>query len=264
MTVEYYSILGVEKTASEADIKKAYRKLASKLHPDKGGSKEEFQKLQEAYSVLGDPAKRAEYDQPRPQFNFNVGGQGSPFGQGGIDIEQMFNMFRGGPERRQPQPQRIAIELSLEDAARGGKRLITVSAPSGNFNAELDVPKGVLHGEHVRYPGLAPHNQDLVVTFRVNGHPVFERDGLDVRTTRDLDFWDLILGTTIDITDLQGRNLSLTVPPKFRPGAQLRAKGHGIERNGHETGSLYVKVNAKVPDNIPDSLLEEIKKAKGH
>ena len=262
--MDYYNILGVEKTASEADIKKAYRRLASKLHPDKGGNNEDFQRLQEAYATLSDPNKRAAYDQPAPAFSFNFGGQGPQFGQGGIDIEQMFNMFRGGPERRQPQVQRIAMEVSLEDAARGGNRLVTISAPSGNFNAEINVPKGVIHGEHVRYPGVAPQGQDLVVTFRVSGHPVFERDGLDIRTVRDLDFWDLILGTKIDIVDLQGRNLTLTVPPKFRPGAQLRAKGHGMERSGHETGSLYVRINAKIPDNIPDSLLEEIKKAKEH
>lgn len=262
MNVDYYKVLGVDRNATEADIKKAYRKLASKHHPDKGGDNAKFQEIQAAYAVLSDPAKRAEYDNPRPQFNFNVGGQGNPFGAGGIDIEQMFNMFRGGPERRAPQVQRITIQLTLEDVARGGKRLLNVSAANGNFNAEIDVPKGVIHGEHIRYPGVAPQNQVLVVTFQVLPHNVYDRDGLDIRTNRDLDFWDLILGTTIDVVDLQGRNLTLTVPAKFKPGAQLRAKGHGIERNGHETGSLYVRINAKVPDNIPDSLLEEIKKAK--
>lgn len=263
MNVDYYKVLGVARDATEADIKKAYRKLASKHHPDKGGDNAKFQEIQAAYATLSDSTKRAEYDNPRPQFNFNVGGQGNPFGASGIDIEQMFNMFRGGPERRAPQVQRIAIQVTLEDVARGGKRLLNISAPSGNFNAEIEIPRGVIHGEHIRYPGVAPQNQDLVVTFQVLPHNTYERDGLDIRTTVDLDFWDLILGTTIDVTDLEGNNLTLTVPPKFKPGAQLRAKERGIERNGHGTGHLFVRVNAKVPDDIPESLLEEIKKAKG-
>lgn len=264
MSNDHYKTLGVEKTATESEIKKAYRKLASKNHPDKGGDNAKFQEIQAAYSVLSDPEKRAAYDRPQPQFSFNTGGGGSPFGgtHGGIDIEQMFNMFRGGPERRQPQSQRISVSLSLEDAANGGKRLITINSGSGNFNAEISIPKGVMNGEHVRYPGVAPHGQDLIVTYHVLPHNRFERDGLDIRTNCDLDFWDLILGTKIDVTDLQGRNLSLTVPPNFKPGAQLRAKGHGMERNGHETGSLFIKINAICPKDIPESLLNEIKKTK--
>lgn len=258
--MNYYNILGVPKTASADDIKKAYRKLASQHHPDKGGDTAKFQQIQEAYAVLGDQAKRKEYDNPAQRVHVNFNGRPFDMGAGGIDLDTLFEMFGARAQSQQARQQRVRIWITLEDVAMGGKKLMTIGTHQGNTAVELEIPQGVADGENIRYPGIGPNNTDLIVEYRIHTHKDMMREGLDIICQRNLDFWQLILGTQLNVVDLQGREITLTVPPRMRPGSTLRAKGRGLERNGHNTGDLLIKVNAVMPENIPDDVIELLKK----
>lgn len=245
---DYYSVLGVSKTASESEIKKAYRKLASQHHPDRGGDAGKFKEIQEAYDALSNASKRAEYDNPQgfysQRHNFD-------------DIlDQYFTQFN---MRSQMQNSRINLWISLEDVARGGPRLITVNTGAGSMPIEIDIPQGIHDGEAVRYPKLI-RNLDLVVGFRVNPHPEWKRDGLDIWCEKPLNFWELITGTEIPVQDLLGRSVSLKVPARTKPGSSLRLKGRGLQRPGHNPGDIFVRIRATMPEDIPDQIVDILRK----
>lgn len=250
---DHYTTLGVSRNASDAEIKKAYRKLAMQYHPDRGGDNAKFQQVNEAYEVLSDPAKKQQYDNPVHESAYGFG-TGHPF-------EDFFQQFRnpGHKHRTTRQDVRIRLWISLEDAVNGGVRIISLTTKAGPIPLEIRIPKGVNNTEAVRYPGLAPGKQDLVIEFRVHGHPSIERDNLDLWTSITLDFWQLIVGTTIIIKTLQGKSVKLNVPPMTKPEQSLRLQGHGVHRDGGTPGHLYVKVKAKMPDRISDELLTAIK-----
>jgi len=245
---DYYAILGVNKQATDSEIKKAYRKLASEHHPDRGGNADRFKEVQEAYDVIGDKSKRAEYDNPQgfysQRHNFD-------------DIlDQYFTQFN---MRSQMRSSRIDLWINLEDVARGGPRLITVNTGAGTMPVEIDIPQGIHDGEAVRYPKLI-RNSDLVVGFRINPHPQWRREGLDLWCEKPLNFWQLIIGTEIPVRDLLGRTVNLKVPPQTKPGSSLRLKGRGLQRSGHNSGDIFVKVQATMPDNIPVEIIDILSK----
>lgn len=258
---DYYQTLGVARNATDEEIKKAFRKLAMKHHPDRGGDERKFKEINEAYDILGDPAKRQQYDNPQVRININ----GNPFqgGPGPFNFDSIFEMFgaRMHPRNQQAQRnQRISIWISLEDAVTGGPRTVSMHSAAGHTALEINIPPGINDNENVRYPGLAPGGHDLIVNFRVHGHPVWQRDGQDIYTEKGLDFWQLIMGTDIDVVDLHGKTLKLTVPPRSRPGTMLRARGCGVRREGHAPGDLFIRLRAEMPQNIPEEILDILKK----
>lgn len=248
---DFYQALGVERNATPEDIKRAYRTAAMRNHPDRGGDVKQFQTIQEAYDTLSDPQKKAQYDNPQPQFQHFGGPGGFEFhfgGGGGDPFQDIFAQFFGGQQVR-PNT-RVNLELDLDLAATGGKRIVGI----GGQNVELNIPEGVQSGQEMRYPGLGQGGTDLIVRFNIRPHPEFERRGNDLFCTRTLTFWDLILGTTLEIRNIRGNMVSIVVPPKTRPGTVLRARGHGILGN-----SLLVELQAILPHSIPDSLVEQIR-----
>jgi curved DNA-binding protein len=257
--MDYYSILGVPRTATNEDIKQAYRRLASQHHPDKGGDKERFQEIQEAYSVLSDAAQRQHYDNPGIRINRG----GSP----GFDYNTIFDMFgaKFSDLHRPKSSARIQLFVGLKDVAQGGRRPISVASPHGQSNIEIDIPQGIDDGDSVRYQGLAPGGLDLVVTFRIRPDPHWSRQGADVTHDINVDIWDLILGCEIAVTTLKDTEIMLTIPRQTQPGTSLRIRGHGL-RNKHsqQSGDMYVRVHATIPDKISDQLLENIQKERGH
>ncbi len=262
---DHYSTLGVARSASAEDIKRAYRKLAMKHHPDRGGNEAEFKKIEEAYRVLSDPQQRQEYDNPQVRVNVN----GNPFHGGGpaFDFDTIFEMFGarmhpGARQHHQQQQrvQRISIWISMADAVQGGNRPVSVATLTGTNTIELRIPPGIQDNENVRYPGLAPGGMDLIVNWRVHPNPAWHREGLDLWCQRDVDFWNLITGATITVTDILGRELELTVPPRCKPGTVLRAKSRGIAREGHNTGDLMVRLNAVLPQDIPEEIIDILSK----
>lgn len=261
----YYSILGVNKTASPEDIKRAYRRLASQHHPDKGGDKERFQEIQEAYAVLSDEQKRQEYDSPRPQTHFNFHG-GMP---GGMNIDDIFNMF-GVNMRRQQMSPRIELWVTLEDVARGGPRPISLQVGDRAATVEIDIPPGIGDGDTIRYPKLSPDGQDLIVTYRIKPDARWHREGRDITTERQVSVYDLMLGGEISIQDLSGASFVLTIPPKTQPGSLLRMRGRGLPastlpgRQGGPPGDLLVRVQGYIPSDLPEDLIDAIKRARGY
>ena len=263
---DLYETLGVGKNADEAELKKAYRKLAMENHPDRGGDHNKFASINEAYDTLKDPQKRAAYDRygttdphqqgPQGFGGFHPGGQ--PF-----DLDSIFEIFgqRMNPNaRRGPMDARVTMAIDQADAVRGGKRAFGLQSHQGQHTIEVDIPKGVVDGENIRYPKLAPGGVDLVVNYRIRPHPHWQRDGLDMHCERPIDFWQLILGCMLPITDILGRTYDLTIPPRTNPGSIMRLRGRGVEREGHNTGDLFVRLKATMPTDINEEILNVIRK----
>jgi DnaJ-class molecular chaperone len=172
---DHYQTLGVAKTATPDEIKKAYRKLASQHHPDKGGDTAMFQKIEEAYRTLSDPQKRQEYDNPRPQFNGFPGDQGFNFN--GFDINDLFGqMFNQHHRQHRPQQQvfRTIVVTTLDQVYTGGEQVLKLQTPTGNNMVKIDIPKGIQDGNQVRYENVID-GASLMVEFRVNPHQILQK-----------------------------------------------------------------------------------------
>lgn len=263
---DLYSILGVTKTASPDEIKRAYRRLASQYHPDKqGGDTAKFQEIEEAYRTLSDPAKRAEYDNPHQNIHMNFGGHP------GFNFDDIFSMFGVNQQRAQrTMSARMTLWVTLEDITTGGPRLISVQQGNSVGNVEVDIPIGLDDGDTIRYPKMAPDGMDLIITYRVRPHEKWERHGRDVIGNETIDIWDLILGCELPIKDLTGTELILRVPSNTQPGSMLRLKGRGIPNSNipgrHRRGpggDLLIRVQARIPNDISPDLLAAIHKEKG-
>jgi len=260
---DYYSTLGVARTASADEIKKAYRKLASVHHPDKGGDTARFQQLEEAYRVLSDPDQRAAHDNPRPDFS----GFGSrqPGGQP-FDFDNIFNMFGAQfnqHQHRRTAQARMSLWIQLSDAASGGKRTVSVGSHSGSQIVEIEVPLGVEDGVSVMYPGLAPGGVDLVVTFKIHPNPKWQRDGFNLYTDQKIDVWTLITGGDITVKDILNRELIVAILPMTQPGQVLRCRGRGLPDRSRNPGDMMIRLQAEIPQNIPEDLLALIRQQSG-
>ena len=259
---DYYAALGVPKTATADEIKKAFRKLASQHHPDKGGDTQKFQAIQQAYATLGDEQKRAEYDNPRPQFSGFSGFQGTP---GGVNINDIFGQMFGQQFAQQHQhPRRshvrMTLWISLLDVATGGKRTVSLGTQQGVSAVEIEIPLGINDGDNVQYEGIGPGGSDLVVQFKVSPDRKWQRDGLNLAQEVRIDIWDLILGGDLTIDTLTGKTLSTRVPARTQPGTVLRLKSQGLRDRAGQTGDIMVRVQAQIPDDIPSEIIDAIQK----
>jgi len=259
---DYYKILNVERTATADDIKRAYRRLASQHHPDKGGDTTKFQEIEEAYRILSDPNTRQQYDDPRSAMSQDFG-QGRPH----FNFDDIFQMFGARFDPRQQQRMataRLTLWISLRDAMVGGSRVIAVSSPHGQSNLEIDVPTGIDDGESVRYPGLAPGGVDLVINFRIRPEAGWVKHDQNILHDVSISIWDLILGGDLKVTTLTGQEISISVQPNTQPGTTLRCRGHGFKSRKHATaGDLLVKLHARIPSTVSPELLERIQQERG-
>lgn len=279
---DYYAILGVEPTASADDIRKAYRRLARRYHPDvskEDDAEERFKEVSEAYQTLSDPEKREAYDQlgrHRPGEEF----QPSPewdtrFWQEGvaedIDLAELLRQIgfqqsarrqtAGGQASRRGQDYEIVASLALEDAARGKDIAVEFSVPEigpdGRVHraaktARIRVPKGVSDGERLRVPGKGGPGVgdgkpgDLYLDIRLERHPLFQVAGHDLYLELPIAPWEAVLGARIDLPSLEGP-LTLTVPPGARGGQKLRLAGKGLPRRSEGAGDLYCVLQIVTP-----------------
>jgi curved DNA-binding protein len=251
----YYEILGVKNTATADEIKRAYRRLASQHHPDKGGDVKKFQEIEEAYRTVGDPNKRAQYDNPQQNFGFNFQSNG-PF-----DFDSIFDIFgarfgHGDPRR---MVARMSLWITLADSAMGGNRTVSVGTQQGTQAVDIEIPLGIDNGDSVQYRGLAPGGGDLIVTFKIHPNPEFSRQGSSLTTEKKVNVWDLILGGEVTVRDLLGRQLNLNIPPQTQPGTIMRLKGRGMPSRQQPTGDLFVRIQAEIPTNISPELLDQIR-----
>lgn len=247
MNMDHYATLGVARNATTEEIKRAYRRLASQHHPDKGGDTKRFQQIEEAYRVLSDSSQRARYDNPRPHMH-----QPGP----GFDFDEIFNMFGTRFHTARPQQQaRMVMWLHLSDLVQAESKTVQVSTPTGTTTLELEIPPAIEDGQSVSYQGLAPGNMDLVVQYRVHAHGTWQRSGSDIMADVAVSIWDLIRGCSVTVHDPTDRELSVSVPPRCQPNTQLRLRGRGLARRGGGHGDALVRLVARLPDQISPQLL---------
>jgi len=292
---DYYEILGVPRNASQEEIKKAYRRLARKYHPDVNpgdkAAEERFKEITEAYQVLSDPEKRKLYDQfghaafeqgaSSQDFgssgfkdfnfgNFRVNFGNFDFGFGGLgDIfEQFFSGFGGAATQTKAARGRdieYPMEITLEDAYRGLFTDITVNRGGTVETIRVRIPPGVDNGTKVRVAGkgeIGPSGPgDLYIITRVKPHPFFERKGDNLYCRIPVAFWEAALGAEVEVPTLDGV-VKVRVPPGTQCGQKLRLKGKGMPRlRGGGYGDLYAEVRVVTPKNIDGrtaQLLREI------
>ena len=275
---DYYSTLGVSKSADANEIKRAYRRMANQHHPDKGGDTEKFKEIEEAYRTLSDPQKKAEYDNPQPQFggpggfHFHTGNMGG--------FEDIFAQFGGGPfgdifgRGRQQRNRTLNIQTSitLEEAYYGKDLLATLGLPSGREQTiEVKIPAGIQDGTTLRLTGLGDDSipgiprGDLHLTVHVQQHSIFQRQGDDLIRSINIDCIEAMLGKKVSITTLDNKTLEVSVNPGTQPGQTLSVAGYGMPKMADPRfkGRLLVNVNVTIPQTLTaaqKSLLEQFTK----
>lgn len=260
-----YQTLGVNRDASADEIKRAYRRLASKHHPDRGGDTKVFQEIQTAYDTLSDPSRRDAYDNPGfGGFNQNFGFRpDAPF-----DFQTIFDIFGtrfqhpGQAQQQRRQQARMSLWITLRDVAAGGKRTISVGTQQGTHAVEIEVPTGIDDGDTVQYPGVGPGGLDLVITYRVHPDAKFSRQALNLYLEQTVDIWQLITGGNTIIKDILGNALDLNIAPRTQPGTTVRLRGRGLKSHDGRQGDLMVKFQARIPDHIDPELLQAIEKTR--
>lgn len=250
--MDYYSILGVAKTASPDEIKTAYRKLAKEHHPDRtGGDDSQFKKINEAYDTLKDTARRQQYDNPQQQFRSQDFNGQHPF-------EDIFNQMFGQRMRQTSRNRDIQVQcdITLKEVVTGGTRIIQYRLPSGTEQTvEVEIPLGIKTGQRTSYRNLgddsisnAPKG-NLHVIFNVINNTSFEVNGNDIYYTVVINIFELLLGKEIIIETISGKNLKLHIKPKTNPQSILSIPHEGLPIvNTTRRGNLYIKFKTVIPD----------------
>ena len=279
---DYYQSLGVARTANDADIKKAFRKLAREFHPDvakdKKRAEEKCKEINEAYEVLSDSTKRKKYDElganwksgadfrPPPgaggqargqAFRAGKGNQEFEFGGTGFSsfFEQMFGSRMNGRDTGSPFTERSAsrdvegdLLVTLEEAFHGGVRAITVQSNGRSETHQVKIPPGITEGQKLRLTGRGEDGGDLYLHIRLAKHPEFEVDGLNLIHELELAPWEAALGAEIAVPTLAGK-VNIKIPSGTASGAKLRVRGRGLSSKG----DLLVVTKIVVPDTLPET-----------
>ncbi len=289
--VDYYKTLGVSKTATQDEIKKGYRKLARKLHPDVNPNDKDahkkFQQINEANEVLSDAEKRKQYDQygkdwkhadqfeKAKQQQGRKGFSGSPFGGGSGDytytsgddseFSDFFESLFGGSKSRRSQSKyrgqdfNAELHITLSDAAKTHKQTLTINGK----NVRITIPAGVENGQVIRLKGYGSEgvnggpNGDLLITFVMKNDTEFRRDGNDLHKNEEIDLYTALLGGEKTIDTISGK-IKLKVSAGTQNGTKIRLKGKGfpIYKKEEEFGDLYVTWNVKLPTDLTEKQKE--------
>jgi len=262
---DHYSTLGIDRNATDADIKKAYRRMASKYHPDKGGDTTKFQQIEEAYRTLSDPNSKSQYDNPQPQFN----GGGFHGGFGGHPFEDLFRQFGHHPfgdifgQQRRPQNRTLNVQtmISLEEAFYGKEMVANITLPNGKEQiVNVKIPAGINDGTALRLAGMgedsvsgAPRG-DIHLTVRVQEHPEFVRQGDDLVKDLTLPIWDAIIGNKIIIKTIDKKELEVTIQPGTQHDQVLAVQNAGMPNmnDNRFRGRLLLRLKFNIPNNLTD------------
>ncbi|MBN72626.1 DnaJ C-terminal domain-containing protein [Gimesia chilikensis] len=296
---DYYEILGVSRSASADEIKKAYRKLSRKYHPDMAPddktADQKFKEVQEAYEVLRDENKRKQYDQFGHAFQHAGqggggggyyqagGGGGGPvdfedlFGGGGIDLGDLFGGAFRGAKRSQPRPQkgeskRLQIEIPFHLAAVGGQHEISVQRGSSTERLTIKIPAGVDNGSVIRLSGQGGPGVhggptgDLLITLKVGSHPYFKRDGSNLLLEVPITLTEAALGAKVDVPTLSEGEVTVTIPAGTSSGSKLRLRGKGIiNQKTKQPGDQICSIKIVAPKDLSDQekeLYEQLQQLK--
>ena len=260
--MNYYNVLGVEPTATSQEIKQAYRKLAIQHHPDQGGDAEKFKQVTQAYDVLKDPHKRAEFDHHSTRIHINANA-GDIF----EDLNSAFSFRQRNTQQRRNKNLSIQVEIQLEETLTDVSKTVSIKHINGKRKfVNVTVPKGTVTG-NLKYKGLGDHSDsnlpagDLLVKVSTKQHPDFVVEGVDVKKSVTISVWEAILGTSVRIRTLNGKMVQMTVPPGTQHGTVLNIPGHGIpkHRTDNGLGRLLVEVLIKIPQNLTTEQLNMIK-----
>jgi curved DNA-binding protein len=259
--MDFYNRLGIEKTASQEEIKKAYRKMASVHHPDKGGDTKLFQEIEEAYRILSDPEKRSQYDNPQPQHFNNFPGGFGMFTDSNNPFDIFEQIFRQSNQNQSPTF-RTVVSISLEDAYLGKELNLRIQTPHISKMVSINCPKGIQDGTKIRYDNLI-ERATVLVEFRILPDLKFERKNNDLFSNVPISVLDLITGTKIQFTTISKKNLEIQVPPKTQPYMQLKIAGQGMPIfNSAQCGDQIIVLKPFMPDTINEKILEVINKYK--
>ena len=267
--MDYYSTLGVSKSASDKELKQAYKKASMQHHPDRGGDENKFKEINEAYSTLKDPQKRQAYDNPQPQFNsqhFNQGGF-----QGGFDINDLMGQFGfGGRQQMRNQDITIGCNISIGEVYTGKNVLATYRLNNGlEQTVDIKIPVGVRNGDKVRYSAMGQQDipqippGDLYVQVVVQSTNEFEVHGLDLITTKRLNILKLITGIYATVSVPGGAKVNLNIPGGTQPGTVLKITGKGLPNRQGNPGNILVKIIGQTPSGLSESdkrIIEQIGK----
>ncbi len=259
---DYYKILGVNKNANPEEIKKAYRSLAMKHHPDRGGDANKFKEIEEAYRTLSDDQKRAEYDNPQQAYNSTIN-------------EEIFEQFFRNPfggfssgfrSARNPNVN-VTVDVTLEDAFNGK----TIDAEIGLSNGStklisIQVPPGIDTGMQIKYNGMGETLNprlppgDLIVTVRVLNHSIWKREGNNLIYEKSISVWDALLGTSLTLVTIDGRTITITIPAGTQPDSILSCKGEGMPHvRSKAKGNLLIRIKVSIPKDLTTSDISKIK-----
>jgi len=296
MAKDYYAALGIEKTAGADQIKKAYRKLAMKYHPDKNPddkkAEERFKEITEAYAVLSDDEKKQQYDQFgdtafHQQFsqedifrNADLGDIFREFGFGGRGGNDIFGQIFGAagghqgysaqqrPRPRKGQDYMMRLTIPFRQAVLGGERRVDLDRDGQTEQLQVRIPPGVESGQKLRISGKGGAGAnggptgDLMLEINVTKHPHFSREGNNLYTTVKISFTGACLGTSIDVKTLEDTK-RIKVKPGTQNGSKVRLKGFGVaERSGKPAGDLYAVIEVEVPKHLSDEQKEILEKLK--
>ena len=272
--MDYYNTLGISKSASEADIKAAYRKMAMKHHPDRGGDEKKFKEVTEAYETLSDPQKKQMFDMGvDPNAQHTSYRQGSPFefhfNTG--NFEDVFSNFGfGGRPVRKNKTLNVNIEVTLEDIFKGRVIDAEIGIPNGNKRlVNIEVPPGIENGQQIRYRGMGEHTLkdappgDLIVNVFVKEHPIFQRQGDMLMIKKFISPWDAMLGSDITIETIDKKTLTIGIPAGTQPDTVLSCRGEGLPNMRTKVrGNLLIKVQIEIPKNLSSEQKDAVEQTK--
>lgn len=269
-----YTTLGVNRNATADEIKKAYKKLASKHHPDRGGDTARFQEIQSAYDTLSDPQKRQQHDNPNPfGQGFHQSGPGNfEFHFGGPEdiFEQFFrgsrNPFQQQRQVRRNKDLRVNILVPLDSTLDDQKKKISVQTTKNDrFTIDVDIPKGVTNGTTIKYSGKGDNmfdtlpRGDLYVIINVEDHPNFFVQGTTLIHQIDIDCFEAVVGCDKDVKGLDGRIFKVKIPKACQIGQRFALAGQGLYyMNSSRRGDLIVEVHISIP-NLSDEEINALK-----
>lgn len=265
--MDYYATLGLKRGASPDDIKKAYRSMAMKHHPDRGGDEKTFKQVEEAYRFLSDPEKKRVVDMggdPNAQPGmgggfYNQGPFEFHFG-GAPDMEDIFANFGFGRRpMRKNKTLNIVVDITLEDVLSGKEINAEITLPGTGKKKiiNISIPPGIENGQQIRYEGMGDNAVadvrpgDLIVNIRIAPHPIFHREGTNLVIEKRISVWDAMLGGSVGIETLDRKTLSITIPAGTQPETVLSCKNEGLPglRN-RVRGNLLIKIKVEIPRNL--------------